>query len=364
MNTVLKEFFGGYRKGSNSIRANFINIRWVFIFLVFPIMYLVSKAILAPVNFLILIMITFIYNSLVTLYIQNARQKREKMSDVLFYIDIVFILTIVYVFGGIKSDIYFILFFVLCYFGTLTEFRNLLYFSLFMFAAYSMICIYSDLAANVQIDFLFLLQRSLMFVFCTFGVFLVVKELKKYDELHKKEFVLARTDKLTGLYNRHNLEKRLNEDVMQARLTGKPINILIFDLDNFKKFNDSYGHVAGDKLLTLFSDIIRQGIRKSDVAIRYGGEEFLIIIKDLELDVAQKVADRIRGELENQKIYVGKDEDRQKVTVSCGVAQYPKHSLDIKKVIELADKALYIAKNTGKNKVVVSHDDVVEENVG
>ena len=92
-------------------------------------------------------------------------------------------------------------------------------------------------------------------------------KIKKYGDLHKKEFKMARTDKLTGLANRHYFDQKLGEEVQYADISGSPLNILMFDLDNFKRFNDSYGHVWGDKLLTLFSDIIMQNIRKCDIII-------------------------------------------------------------------------------------------------
>jgi diguanylate cyclase (GGDEF)-like protein len=127
----------------------------------------------------------------------------------------------------------------------------------------------------------------------------------------------------------------------------------MFDIDNFKRFNDAYGHVLGDKLLVLFSSIIKQSIRNTDTPVRYGGEEFLVLIRGLDIILAKSVGERIRGQLENQKISVESGGKRSRVTVSCGIAQYPRHSSNIKKVIELADRALYKAKELGRNRVVV-----------
>ena len=189
------------------------------------------------------------------------------------------------------------------------------------------------------------------------GITILNNEVKKYGELHKKEFKLARTDKLTGLANRHYFDQKLGEEAQYADVSGNPLNILMFDFDNFKRFNDSYGHVWGDKLLTLFSDIIMQNIRKSDIPVRYGGEEFLILIRDFDADMAKGVGERIRRQLEKQRIYVGDEENRKRVTVSCGLSQYPKNSAKIKEVIDFADKALYHAKAIGKN-MVVSYDEI------
>jgi len=110
--------------------------------------------------------------------------------------------------------------------------------------------------------------------------------------MHQREFKLARTDKLTGLANRHMLDQKLEEEALYCEYSKKPLNVLMFDIDDFKKFNDTYGHIWGDKLLSLFGDIIKQSIRKTDMAFRYGGEEFMVLIRDLDLEKAKCVADR------------------------------------------------------------------------
>ena len=209
----------------------------------------------------------------------------------------------------------------------------------------------------MELNYFRLVLRDFMFVAATYGVTLIEMEVKKYDEMHKKEFKLARTDKLTGLANRHYFDQKLIEEVEFADKSGKPLNVLLFDLDDFKNFNDTYGHTWGDKLLTLFSDIILQNIRKTDIPVRYGGEEFLILIRELDINIAKNIGERIRRQLEKQHIYVGSDENRKRVTVSGGIAQYPTNSKNIKDVIELADKALYHAKVNGKNQTV-SYDEI------
>ncbi len=131
----------------------------------------------------------------------------------------------------------------------------------------------------------------------------------------------------------------------------------MFDIDNFKKFNDTYGHIWGDKLLSMFGDIVMQNIRKTDIPVRYGGEEFIVLIGDLDMATVKGIGDRIRSQLEKQNFNMGNEETKCKVTVSCGVAQYPTHAKDIKEVVNYADKALYYAKEIGKN-IVVSYDEI------
>jgi diguanylate cyclase (GGDEF)-like protein len=208
-----------------------------------------------------------------------------------------------------------------------------------------------------EFNFLRLITRDLFMLVAAYGVSLVITEVKKYDEMHKREFRLARTDKLTGLANRHYFDQKLEEEALYADYARKPLNVLMFDIDNFKKFNDTYGHIWGDKLLSMFGDIVMQNIRKTDIPVRYGGEEFIVLVGDLDLAMAKSIGDRIRSQLEKQNFNMGNGDTKCKVTVSCGVAQYPIHSKDIKEVVDYADKALYYAKEIGKN-IVVSYDEI------
>ena len=222
---------------------------------------------------------------------------------------------------------------------------------------YAATCVISDKLYNEGILYSTLVIRCILFLLAAFAISRISFEVKRFDELRKKEFRLARTDKLTGLANRHYLDQKVKEEVEYVKGTSSVLNVLIFDIDNFKSFNDTYGHLSGDKLLMLFADIIRQCVRKSDVPVRYGGEEFLILIRDMDIIIAKSVGDRIRRQLEKQRIHFGQQKERQRVTVSCGVAQYPLHSVNIKEVIEKADQALYHAKEIGKN-IVVTFDEI------
>lgn len=331
--------------------------RWLF--LVFASIFLVAGPHGNIPAFIVYetIAVVAIYNAAVTAYAMKHRERVDKISTVIIYLDIVILSLFVYFSGGIHSEVYILLFFLIGYCGI---FNNALYtikVGLFSGVLYSIACVFAAKTGFEDLNYLSLVVKGLLFVLGAYGISRVNHEVKRYDELRKKEFKLARTDKLTGLANRHYFDQKLLEEASYADESGGVLNILLFDLDNFKRFNDTYGHPAGDKLLVLFSDIIKQNIRKSDIPVRFGGEEFLILIRDLDVYIAKSVGDRIRRQLEKQRIYVGEDLDKRRVTVSCGVAQYPGHSTSIKQVIEMADKALYHAKEVGKN-VVVTYDEI------
>ena len=294
-----------------------------------------------------------IYNTAVTIYTLKSKEKISKASSFFIYFDVFLLTVISYFCGGLHSDVYLIIFFLLGYCGIFNDASYTLKIGIFSAIFYTASCIFAAKVNNLEMESTRLVIRDLLLILGAYGISRINYEVKRYDELRKKEFRLARTDKLTGLANRHYFDQKLREEVEYADESNAALNVLMFDLDNFKSFNDTYGHMSGDKLLSLFADIIKQCIRKSDIPVRYGGEEFMILIRDLDIFIARNVGERIRRQLEKQRIYVGSGDNKKKVSVSCGIAQYPFHSKNIKQVIEFADQALYHAKETGKNAVVV-----------
>ncbi|MGI6778706.1 MAG: GGDEF domain-containing protein [Acetivibrionales bacterium] len=338
-----------------------IGFRWLLV--VFTVLFSISKPEGVPIGRLLpyILSCVFIYNIFLTYNSLKDRQSSIVISSPVLFIDAVLICLLSSQIGGIESDIFIMLFIIIAYCGTVYNPARTLILSAFCIIIYSASCIYAANAASQQINYLRLAIRVFFLAFDTFGICIISNEIRKYNDLVIKEFKIARTDKLTGLANRHYFDHRIKEETHYADSTGSVLNIMMLDLDNFKMFNDSYGHVYGDKLLVLFSDIIRQNIRKSDMAVRFGGEEFLILIRDLDIVIAKSIADRIRRQLEKKSLYTGEKEDKNKVTVSCGIAQYPKHAKAIKQVIECADKALYHAKKNGKNIVVIYEESMKEK---
>jgi two-component system cell cycle response regulator len=163
---------------------------------------------------------------------------------------------------------------------------------------------------------------------------------------------LAITDPLTGLYNRRYLDAHLRSTVARAKATGKPVCVLVFDIDHFKTVNDTYGHDAGDDVLREFSDRLRRGVRGIDLVSRYGGEEFLLVMPETDGAFAATVAERLRCDVEAVPF-----ETRAStfpVTVSIGLAEWQGPSDSAESLIKRADQALYAAKRAGRNRVVAS----------
>lgn len=157
-------------------------------------------------------------------------------------------------------------------------------------------------------------------------------------------------DPLTGLYNRRYLEEFLRKEYPRVSREALPVSIFMVDIDHFKTVNDSFGHQAGDEVLKYLANIMKGFYRLSDVICRYGGEEFLIVCPDMDIEVAKKRAEKLRKTVEDYSF-----PSVSKITVSIGVASFPRHGDNFIEVIENADKALYNAKNSGRNCVMVAN---------
>jgi len=200
------------------------------------------------------------------------------------------------------------------------------------------------------------------------GVFMMNTVRRRESRL--RELVVK--DGLTNLYNRRYFYFRLNSEIQRAKRYGRTVSLLILDLDNFKRFNDRFGHLAGDALIRAVAEVIQANIRRSDkepsyevdIACRYGGEEFAIILPEaagvqgavaaerlrmtIENRGALQVAERIRSEIEKARV------EGMSVTVSIGVSSYPDHGVETDGLIRAADDAMYVAKRAGKNRVAVA----------
>ncbi|WPM31393.1 GGDEF domain-containing protein [Hydrogenobacter sp. T-2] len=175
-----------------------------------------------------------------------------------------------------------------------------------------------------------------------------------FEELEKKKSELeqlAYYDPLTGLPNRRFFFDHANLILESSKRYGNPLSLLIIDIDHFKKINDTYGHEAGDLVLKSFADILRKNIRQSDLSARLGGEEFVLLMPNTNLQRGKVVAERIRSAFQNSLIvYEGKE---VRATLSVGLAGYKAGVESIDDIIRMADEALYKAKELGRNRIEV-----------
>jgi diguanylate cyclase (GGDEF)-like protein/PAS domain S-box-containing protein len=162
-------------------------------------------------------------------------------------------------------------------------------------------------------------------------------------------------DPLTGLYNRRYLEEMLERETRRAVRAEQGLGVLMLDLDHFKKFNDTYGHDAGDSVLRDVASFLLKSVRAEDIVCRFGGEEFVVILPAASLQTTQARAERIRARLRELTV-LHQGQSLGMVTVSVGVAELPQHGTSPKVLLEAADAALYQAKRKGRDRVVVADD--------
>lgn len=166
---------------------------------------------------------------------------------------------------------------------------------------------------------------------------------------------LTKTDFLTQLFNRGHWEENLIQEFKRLQRYSHASTLLMCDIDHFKRINDTYGHAAGDVVIQAIADAVRQNLRSTDIAGRYGGEEYAVLLVDTALDDAAVLAERLRQSVE--ALAINYNEHNIKVTLSLGIAQYSSDMTGHRQWIEASDKALYRSKANGRNQVTRYHAD-------
>jgi len=180
----------------------------------------------------------------------------------------------------------------------------------------------------------------------------VIERTKKLKDTQKKLIEQANRDPMTNLYNRRYFNEIIKSLLLIAKRTSQLFSLIIIDIDDFKNVNDTYGHSVGDRVINDLADIFRNTVRNSDISVRFGGEEFVIILPNTHLKEAEIIAKKLKDIVENNTIIL-KDGSRIKFTISLGVSQIQQDDESVETVLHKADEALYQAKNSGKNKIVI-----------
>lgn len=182
-------------------------------------------------------------------------------------------------------------------------------------------------------------------------------EHQALEKLFNELYIYATRDHLTGVLNRRILDELLGKEMERAIRHKLPLSVIILDIDEFKHYNDTYGHFQGDLALKTVTNVIQKATRHEDFVARYGGEEFIIVLPDTNLERAKEIAERMRKKIAETKIRATKKNlppHFEKITVSMGLALLEKKGME--DMLHRADEALYRAKREGRNKVVVSKE--------
>ncbi|PLX98491.1 MAG: GGDEF domain-containing protein [Desulfuromonas sp.] len=169
--------------------------------------------------------------------------------------------------------------------------------------------------------------------------------------LHEQTQELACTDGLTGLYNHRQFKILFKEEIARARRYNKKLGVVMFDIDNFKHFNDTYGHPNGDQVLTVISKILKETLRDSDISFRYGGEEFIVLLPEVGITQTLKAARRILDAVNSDSQRALSAICDHGITISAGAASFPRDGENETDLLKVVDDMLYKAKALGKNRV-------------
>ena len=192
----------------------------------------------------------------------------------------------------------------------------------------------------------------------TDNISMALANLKLRETLHQQVI----HDPLTGLFNRRYLEETLEREIHRIGRKRSTVGFIMMDLDHLKPFNDIYGHEAGDQLLQALGKFLKTQVRVEDIACRYGGDEFVLIMPEASLDITQQRAEEIRREVPHLQV-VSQGRPLESSTISLGVAIFPDHGATVEDVLRAADDALYKAKAAGCNRVVVASERYVLSNI-
>ncbi|MEH7277071.1 GGDEF domain-containing protein [Neobacillus vireti] len=190
-------------------------------------------------------------------------------------------------------------------------------------------------------------------IIVNWSILLTVGYLRiKTEKLVRKVEEMTITDPLTGVYNRRYFDFYIEQAIPLSKRMSKSLILVMFDIDHFKRVNDTYGHVCGDYALKHITDVIKSNVREADVVIRMGGEEFAILLQETSLEEGSEIAERVREAVEESKFIYNKQQIP--ITISLGLTEYK--SEKVEQFIEKTDQALYKAKSNGRNQLVVSSD--------
>jgi len=210
----------------------------------------------------------------------------------------------------------------------------------------------TDMMRQLRENQIYLVVSALAIVALVFAIirYIALVFIKDIKAAEQRLLDMASRDFLTGLFNRREALGRLAEEFSRSHRSGKPLSVIILDIDHFKRLNDTYGHSLGDEVLREVARRMVQAVRDYDIVCRYGGEEFLIATPETGIEAAYDLAERVRTQIMAMLIPYGTESEPVSVTISAGVTQLDKLE-NVEKMISRADAALYRAKEAGRNRV-------------
>ena len=328
-------------------KQTIIRMRWLVI-TVASYLLLFAQETLLPDDFIHVFVLLYVATNASLYSLESKSFDSVRFLATLVFADTVALSFALIVAGQLGSDFYLSYFLIIIIAGFWKDFRWSLGFALLLCFFYSfLLFIAESITTHLLLRVPFVLAASIFYSY-------FVQVVNNEQTLREKAEREARRDFLTGLPNRHAYEERISQEIARSKRYGRDLSLLMVDVDNFKLVNDSLGHEAGDLVLQKIAAQLGGSLRTMDFVARIGGEEFVIILPETNLDGAIEVANRLLSAIRDNPVETTKG--LLPVTVSIGVsAGVMKDSLDEKQMLSDADQALYRAKRTGKDRVETLH---------
>jgi len=356
-----------------------IRVRWIypiFIVIFFLAYYILAHhSLISPRDALLVFLLPVIVNFLFLLDIR----KKEKLGDHLpeydkllwlvslqLDFDLVALALTVFFSGALNSPVIamFIVYIMISTFliNYHKAFRNTLK-AMLLLLAIALLQNSENFFSSQQI--LNMLAFDFMFVFTYFVSGYLSKNLRDNEDLLKNLLQQTRelsiSDGLTGLYNQMHFFELLDLETKKSLRYDLNYSLIIFDVDHFKNFNDSNGHLRGSETLKAIGAIMKNKFRSTDLLAKYGGDEFVIILPQTDKVGAYLAAERLRESIEKRVFPGAETQPQKKITISIGLASYPEHGLTDEEILNHADKSLYFAKESGRNRTIIYNDNIEKE---
>lgn len=356
-----------------------VSIRWIYpLFIVaffLAYCFLAQRSLISSRDALLVFLLPVMVNFLFMLDIRKKEKLADRLPDynkllrlVSLQLDFdLVVLTLTVFFSGALNSPIIAMFIVYIMISTFLidyhkAFRNTLK-AIFLLLAIGLLQNSEGFFSSQQI--MSMLAFDFMFIFAFFVSAYLSKNLRNNEELLKNLLQQTRelsiSDGLTGLYNQMHFFELMDLENKKSQRYNLSYSLIIFDVDHFKNFNDSNGHLRGSETLRAIGAIMKKKFRSTDLLAKYGGDEFVIILPQTDKVGAYLAAERLRESVEKQPFPGAETQPHNKITISIGLATYPEHGLTAEEILNHADKSLYFAKESGRNRTIIYNDNIEKE---
>ena len=356
-----------------------IRIRWIYPLFIMAFflayLFLTRRSLITPLDALLVFLLPVIVNFLFWLDLRGKEKRGDRppaydelarLASLQLDFDLVTLSLTVFFSGGLASPIIAMIIVYVMISTFLVDYGKALRYTL---AAMVLLLAVAVLQEGTR----FFASSQVMSLLAFYFMFIFSYSISGYlsKNLHSNEDLLrdllrqtrelSISDGLTGLYNQMHFFELLDRETKKSQRHGLNYSLIIFDVDHFKNFNDSNGHLRGSETLRGVAAVMRSKFRSTDLLAKYGGDEFVIILPQTDKVGAYLAAERLREGIEKQQFPGAETQPQKKITISIGLASYPEHGLSDEEILNRADKSLYFAKESGRNRTVIYNETIEKE---